>query len=212
VPDFKRLSGSVDMTLTGRKYPQDEETQSSGPLTVESTTEYVNPRLRVRQASIRIECGDVGDDFRMGDLRLSLSAARETMNVTLGQIADNLDARGLVARLRDLVRDVERAFKGIRPDDSIIIGGGTKIAKHLSTTAVWDPGNVAAGAQTTTTVTLTGAQLGDEITCSFNLDIQQMQLTGAVQSADTIEVVLRNGTAGAIDLAEGTLRVSAWRH
>lgn len=111
-----------------------------------------------------------------------------------------------------LISEIERAFSKIRIDDRIIIGGGTAILKHLSTTATWDPGNLIAAAQTSTTVTLTGAALGDEVTCSFSLDLQLLQLTGYVSSANTVTVILQNGTAGPIDLASGTLRVSVWQH
>lgn len=74
-----------------------------------------------------------------------------------------------------------------------------------SGTATWDPGSVNAGAQTTTTVTVTGASLGDAALASFSLDLQGMQLTGYVSAANTVTVVLQNGTAGAIDLSSGTL-------
>lgn len=73
-------------------------------------------------------------------------------------------------------------------------------------TATWNPASVAAGAQTTTTVTVTGAKLGDRVDVSFSLDLQGQQLTGYVSAANTVTAVLRNGTAGAIDLASGTLR------
>ncbi len=69
VPDFKRLSGSIDLTLNAKKYPQATETISVGPETITSTTEYVNPNLRARQISIALETTAVGDDWRMGTLR-----------------------------------------------------------------------------------------------------------------------------------------------
>lgn len=114
--------------------------------------------------------------------------------------------------IKALARDIEYALLKIRIDDQIIIGGGTPILKHLSTTATWNPGNLVAGAQTSTTVALTGAALGDEVTCSFSLDLQLLQLTGYVSAANTVSVVLQNGTGGAIDLASGVLRVSCWQH
>lgn len=81
----------------------------------------------------------------------------------------------------------------------------------FQTTAAVDFPSVAAGAQTTTTVTLTGAALGDMVLLSFSLDLQGMQLTGYVSAANTVTVVLRNGTAGALDLASGTLTVRVWK-
>jgi hypothetical protein len=74
--------------------------------------------------------------------------------------------------------------------------------------ATWNPPSLAAGAQQTTTVTATGAALGyfaDNV--SFSLDLQGATLTAYVSAADTVTVVHRNGTAGAVDLGSGTLRV-----
>jgi hypothetical protein len=76
-------------------------------------------------------------------------------------------------------------------------------------TATWDPPNVNAGAQTTTTITVAGASLGDPVVVGFSLDLQGMQLTGYVSASNTVTVVLRNGTAGALDLAAGTLKARA---
>lgn len=134
------------------------------------------------------------------------------MKIKLPYFPDFSQVKGLGGIVRSIIKDIEAAFARIRIDDQIIIGGGTPILKHLSTTATWNPGNLAAAAQTSTTVTLTGAALGDEVTCSFSLDLQLLQLTAYVSSANTITALLQNGTAGAIDLASGTLRVSCWQH
>jgi hypothetical protein len=72
IPDFKTLVGSVDVTFTGKKYPQATETQVSGPHTISPTTEFVNPRMRCRQISVRLESSDLGDDWRSGVLRVDL--------------------------------------------------------------------------------------------------------------------------------------------
>lgn len=73
--------------------------------------------------------------------------------------------------------------------------------------ATWDPPSLAAGAQQTTGVTATGAALGDFALCAFSLDLQATVMLAYVSAANTVTVVHRNGTAGAIDLASGTLRV-----
>ena len=83
---------------------------------------------------------------------------------------------------------------------------------YRSGSVTWDPPSVAAGAQTTSTVTVTGAVLGDPCFVGFSLDLQGMQLTGYVSSANTVTVVLQNGTAGALDLASGTLRGTVLKH
>lgn len=127
-------------------------------------------------------------------------------------VFDGVTMTALAQTIRAILKDIELAFGKIRIDDQINIGGGTPILKHMSTTATWNPVDLAAAAQTSTTVALVGAALGDEVTCSFNLDLQLLQLTGYVSATDVVTCVLRNGTAGNINLASGTLRVSVWKH
>lgn len=68
IPDFKRLVGSIDLSLTAKAYPSSGgvEVVSKGPFTVDSTTPFVNPRIKGRQISFRIESDALGDDWRMG--------------------------------------------------------------------------------------------------------------------------------------------------
>lgn len=69
VPDFKRLVGSVDVTVFGRDYPGAPlRTENAGAVT--ATTERLDPRFRGRQVGIRIESNDLGDDWRMGTWRI----------------------------------------------------------------------------------------------------------------------------------------------
>lgn len=70
---------------------------------------------------------------------------------------------------------------------------------------VYNPPSLAAGAEATTTVTVTGAILGAVALASFSLDTQGITLAANVSAADTVTVRLRNGTAGLVDLASGTL-------
>lgn len=72
IPDFKVLTGSVDVTFSGKKYPQSTETQDSGPHNITEATEFINPRVRCRQISVRVESNDLGDDWCMGTLRVDL--------------------------------------------------------------------------------------------------------------------------------------------
>lgn len=95
---------------------------------------------------------------------------------------------------------------------SLVIGNGTVILKHLSGTATWNPASLADAAQTTTTVTVTGAAVGDTVAVGFSQDLQGLQLSGYVSATNTVTVVLRNGTGAAVDLASGTLRADVWQH
>lgn len=71
IPDFKSLIGSVDLSLTAKAYPSSGgvEVVNKGPFTVDSTTPFVNPRIKGRQISFRIESDAIGDDWRMGTWR-----------------------------------------------------------------------------------------------------------------------------------------------
>lgn len=81
-------------------------------------------------------------------------------------------------------------------------------SQSLYGSKTWDPGSVmSAGVPATTTVTVTGAALGDIVRASFSLDLQGLSLTGYVSSANTVTVSLANLTAGAVDLGSGTLVV-----
>lgn len=121
---------------------------------------------------------------------------------SLFQRGPKLDAASplpaVVRWLNEKFEEIQRGLRRVEP------------AVPLTGSATWDPASVAAGAQTTTTVTVPGAALGDVVGVSFSLDLQGMQLTGYVSAADNVTAVLRNGTAGAIDLASGTLRASVW--
>ena len=60
---------------------------------------------------------------------------------------------------------------------------------------------------TSTTVTLTGAVLGDIVVAAFSLALGGLRMVAEVTAADTVTVTLINTTAAAIDLASGTLKV-----
>lgn len=92
------------------------------------------------------------------------------------------------------------------------VGTGTLMTKFLSATKTWDPGSIADGAQTNTTVTVTGALAGDMAVVSFTVAVTAGAFMVAhVTAADTVTVTLFNKTGGALDLASGTLRVAIFR-
>lgn len=77
----------------------------------------------------------------------------------------------------------------------------------LGGSKTYDPPSIANGASQSTTVTATGAALGDFAAASFSLDLQGLALSAYVSAADTVTCVFSNATGGAIDLASGTLKV-----
>lgn len=90
---------------------------------------------------------------------------------------------------------------------------GAPVAKHLSATATYDPPSVASGSQTSTTITVPGAAVGDTATCGHTtITADLWQMACYVSAADTVRVVLKNHSGGAIDAASGTLRADVWKH
>lgn len=96
--------------------------------------------------------------------------------------------------------------------DRFSIGGGTPISGYLSGTTTFDPASLADGAGATTTVTVTGAALGDIAIASFSLDLQGITVTAWVSATNTVSVRFQNESGGTLDLASGTLRASVIKH
>lgn len=69
IPDFLELEGSVDVRLTGKKYPQDPNRISKGPYTVSPGTRKLSTRMRARQVALRVSSSNTGDKWRMGHWR-----------------------------------------------------------------------------------------------------------------------------------------------
>jgi len=100
-------------------------------------------------------------------------------------------------------------------------GGGTLAATQVGihtfavgqamASTTWDPASVSAGSKVSTTVTVSGAALGDFAIASFSLDIQELTMTANVSAANTVEVVLANLTGSAVNLASGTLSVLVFK-
>lgn len=78
-------------------------------------------------------------------------------------------------------------------------------------TATYDPPSLATMTAATTTVTVTGAALGDFVVASFSLDLQGIIIFAYVSAVNTVTVLFFNPTAGTIDLASGTLKARVLR-
>jgi hypothetical protein len=79
----------------------------------------------------------------------------------------------------------------------------------LTATATWDPASVADGAVVSTTVTVTGAAVGEPCVAGLTtMTTTNMTITAYVSAANTVTVVIFNKSGGAVDLGSGTLRVA----
>lgn len=85
--------------------------------------------------------------------------------------------------------------------------GGATLLDVLTGTTTWDPASITAAAGTaSTTVTVTGAAVGDPCFCALTtLTNQQAVLGASVSAADTVTARLVSAI-GTIDLGSGTLR------
>lgn len=93
--------------------------------------------------------------------------------------------------------------------DSNYQSNGTEwnVYTQLRGSKTFDAPSIAAGASTTTTVTVTGATLGQYATASFSLSVAGLVVTAYVSATDTVTVVFANLTGAPVDLASGTLTV-----
>lgn len=97
----------------------------------------------------------------------------------------------------------------IKPNNlsSTTAGRWRKIGHQmLQATGTWDPGSIADGAVTSTTLAVTGAALGDPVSVSHSaMTAADIILTAFVQAADTVRIVLFNKSGGNYDMGTGTL-------
>lgn len=77
----------------------------------------------------------------------------------------------------------------------------------LIASATYDPPSLADGAGATTTITCTGAAVGDFAAATFSNDLQGITVTAWVSSSNTVSVRFQNESGGLLDLSSGTLRV-----
>jgi len=85
------------------------------------------------------------------------------------------------------------------------------LANVLNASKTFDPPSCPTSAQTATTVTCTGAVVGDFARASFSVNLAGMFMAASVDVADTVTVIFLNMTGSTIDLASGTLRVRVWK-
>lgn len=133
---------------------------------------------------IEVQVGDVNTTFVNG-ATLALRGGNSTLVPTGGIIRFRKDST--------VWRETYRSWLGL-------VG-----------TATWDPASIAASATTATTVTVTGAALGDPVVASFSLDQAGLSMDAYVSSANTVFVRLKNNTAGTVDLASGTLKATVFK-
>lgn len=79
---------------------------------------------------------------------------------------------------------------------------------RLSGSATFDPGSIANGASLTTTVTVSGARLGDRAEAFLNTSQMGLSVVAYVNASNSVTVIYTNNTGAAVDLTSHT--VTAW--
>lgn len=91
--------------------------------------------------------------------------------------------------------------------NNFVVTCSTLPSVNPSSSVTYDPPSIAAGATVSTTVTLTGAALGNIVQAAFSRYNADIEISAQVSATNTITVKFRNIGTGAVDLASGTLTV-----
>ena len=100
--------------------------------------------------------------------------------------------------------DLRKALADIVADVAAV---RSPLAGMLSGSVTYDAASLIDAAGATTTVTVTGAALGDFAMASLNVDVAGITVTAYVSATNTVSVRLQNESGGTLDLASATLAV-----
>ena len=110
----------------------------------------------------------------------------------------------------------DRFVRNIEEPSTLNVGDGTTITRHLSATSTINFGTPASvPGSVTSTITVTGAALGDTVTVSSSISVpDNFILTAFVSSTNTVTVKWTQvaGAAADPDAGGATYRVDVWKH
>lgn len=96
---------------------------------------------------------------------------------------------------------------------AVIGTGGSNLTGVYTGTTTYDPGAVADQASVTTTLTVTGAAVGQVCTAALStIDSENLLISAFPSAADTVRVVIGNLSGGPISPGSGTLRATCMKH
>jgi hypothetical protein len=98
--------------------------------------------------------------------------------------------------------DLKKALLDIVTD---IIAVRSPLAGLLIGSATYDASSLVDASGETTTVTVTGAAVGDFALASLGVDVAGITVTAYVSAANTVSVRVQNESGGTLDLASTTL-------
>jgi hypothetical protein len=109
----------------------------------------------------------------------------------------------LASNIKDLLNEIQTGYTAVRADLTAI---RAFFAALLTGSATYDAASLVDGAGATTTVTVTGAAVGDFVLVSHGVDLSGITVTGYVSATNTVSVRFQNESGGTLDLASSTLR------
>ena len=155
--------------------------------------------------------GNQAGDTRSGGSRY-INFAFDLNKLDSGSVTDNFGSNANTADWFNINGLSSVSFTNNRGSVSGSSVLGTPWGKHISATATWDPASLGTNAETSTTLTVTGAAVGDVAMCGHTqVTADLLQLSCYVSAADTVRAVLENISAGTIDVSSGTLRAEVWK-
>ena len=92
------------------------------------------------------------------------------------------------------------------------LGNGAGLKRHLSNKAELTYAEIPANGAAAQNITVTGAVVGDSVVVTPDANPGQFTWYGRVVSANTVEVILSNFTAGALTPAVVTWRATVWQY
>lgn len=155
--------------------------------------------------------GNHAGDTRSGGSRYT-NFAFDLNKLDSGEVTDNNGTNANTADWKNVNSLSAVAFTNNRGTVSGSDVIGTPWEKRLFGSKTWDPASLNTFTETSTTVTVTGAAVGDIASCGqTTITADLLQLNCYVSAADTVRVVLRNISSGTIDVTSGTLNAEVMK-
>lgn len=150
--------------------------------------------------------GNHAGDTRSGGSR-TMNFGFDLLKLDSGEVTDNNGSNASTADFKNINGLSAVSFHNNRGTVSGTDVLGTAFAKQLYGSATWDPASLTTNSETSTTLTVTGAAVGDIVACGHTaVTADLLQLHCYVSAADTVRATLENISAGTIDVGSGTLK------
>lgn len=141
-------------------------------------------------------------NMTMTDAGAATFRAGVTATVFTGPLTGNVTGTVLTASqgsITSLGTLTSLAVSGLTATGTLTVGGGSTVNRILRNGLVWDAPSVAANGKQTTTMTVTGAVVGDHVLITPNAPTTNLIFTGYVSAANTVTIEANNHTGAAID-------------